>query len=101
MPHESQETTSRYKGKNRLSFVSCLGMGTPLAPVAHVGRAHMGQLGSKVRGGVAGLQDPVLSVHWVCVWDWQPAVCALTGCQIDLLLNSTLLPSPAIIIKCV
>lgn len=34
-------------------------------------------------------------------WDWQPALCAPTGCQIDLLLNSTLLPSPAIIIKCV
>lgn len=55
MPHESQETTSRYKGKNRLSIVSCLGMGTPLAPVARVGRAHMGHLGTKVRGAVAGL----------------------------------------------
>lgn len=38
MPHESQETTSILdtRGENCLPFVSCLGMGTPLAPVACV-----------------------------------------------------------------
>lgn len=36
--------------------------------MARVSRARRRQLGTKVRGVVAGLQDPVLPAHWVCVW---------------------------------
>lgn len=56
----------------------------------------MGQLGTKVRGAVAGSQP------WCChhtgsarnsCWGWQAALPAHPDCQIDSLLNSRLLPA--------
>lgn len=83
------------QGEKTSSFASH--PGALPAPDAGASRAGVGQPGAKVRGTVAG---PLCCHHAGSARGWQPAVPAHPGCQIDSLLNSTLLPSPAIIIKC-